>query len=284
MPEDVRNLGSLWTHSTFPFESLNGDLLKLFHGTQNIVFQIVNAVNINRALPTLSKELIDGSEAQLFYSKLTCTRKSRNEIKLATNMFAIRRVSKRQIPVNVFTSLSMLLGHIPKNTACQFFSRLKIGNGMYHSLKYERVTSRNSYTIQYEELSDEKTDRKFGFIDEFLQYQTPCRDSIGCQKKCICPVYNLAIVQTLEGTNHPIITDRITGGRASHITMTKRVSNENYVAIKLEQIIQKCIYLESKDFPDCAFVADFPNMIEKDCLVQFLLLVNLLLLPAIMFP
>ena len=42
MAEDVRNLGPLWTHSTFPFESLNGELLKLFHGTQNILFQIVS--------------------------------------------------------------------------------------------------------------------------------------------------------------------------------------------------------------------------------------------------
>ena len=47
MADDIRNLGLLWPHSTFPFESLNGELLKLFHGTQNIVSQIVGAVNIN---------------------------------------------------------------------------------------------------------------------------------------------------------------------------------------------------------------------------------------------
>lgn len=71
MPEDVRNLGPLWTHSTFPFENLNGELLKLFHGTQNIVFQIVSAVNINRAIPTLTKALVEGSGAQRFYKNWT---------------------------------------------------------------------------------------------------------------------------------------------------------------------------------------------------------------------
>ena len=76
MAEDVRNLGPLWTHSTFPFENLNGELLKLFHGTQNIVFQIVSAVNINGALPTLSKALVEGCDSYRFYSKLTSSRNS----------------------------------------------------------------------------------------------------------------------------------------------------------------------------------------------------------------
>lgn len=265
MPEDVRNLGPLWTHSTFPFESLNGDLLKLFHGTQNIVFQIVSAVNINRALPTLSKALVDGSDAQRFYSKLNFTLNSTNEVKLAKNMFAVGKVTIKHISADIFTALTKLLGHLPETTTCKFFFRLKIGKGMYHSLGYERVNCRNSYTIQFEERNDnEKAQNKFGFIKEFLQYQTPCRDIIGCHNKCDCPIYNVAIVQTLEETNNPVIADRITGGTASHITICKRAEGGKCVAIELDKIIQKCIYMDTKDFPGFAFVAVFPNMIEKD--------------------
>ena len=83
----------------------------------------VVAKGMRRALgikELITKELIDGSKAQLFYSKLTCTRKSRNEFKLATNMFAIGRVSKRQIPVNVCTSLSMCLGTYPRTQHVSF--------------------------------------------------------------------------------------------------------------------------------------------------------------------
>ena len=47
LADDVRNLGPLWTHSCFPFESYNGNLLKLFHGTQNVQLQIVSAVAIS---------------------------------------------------------------------------------------------------------------------------------------------------------------------------------------------------------------------------------------------
>ena len=36
----VENWGPLWAYSCFPFESQNGDLLKLFHGTRNPVEQV----------------------------------------------------------------------------------------------------------------------------------------------------------------------------------------------------------------------------------------------------
>lgn len=261
MAEDVRNLGPLWTHSTFPFESLSGELLRLFHGTQNIVFQIVSAVHINRALPTLSKALVEGSDPHRFYSKLTSSSNPQNAMEIATNVFAVGKVTIKQISADVFEALSNLLGAIPETTTCRFFFRLKIGNGMYHSLGYERVYSRNSYTIQYDELTSGGRVRKFGVIREYLQYQTPCSGSPDCYGKCVCPFHNIAIVQTLEKTNQPIIEDKITDGTASHITMTAR---GKCVAIRLDKIFQKCIYMETDDFPDIAFVAIFPNMIEKD--------------------
>ena len=34
IPNVVKNMGPLWAHSCFPFESANGELLKLFHGSQ----------------------------------------------------------------------------------------------------------------------------------------------------------------------------------------------------------------------------------------------------------
>ena len=41
LPEVVRNLGPLWAHSCFPFESANGDLLKLFHGSSGVEKQVM---------------------------------------------------------------------------------------------------------------------------------------------------------------------------------------------------------------------------------------------------
>jgi len=40
LPQVVRNLGPLWSHSCFPFESANGHMLKLFHGSQAVEKQV----------------------------------------------------------------------------------------------------------------------------------------------------------------------------------------------------------------------------------------------------
>ena len=40
LPEAVKDLGPLWAHSCFPYESANGDLLKLYHGSQSVEKQV----------------------------------------------------------------------------------------------------------------------------------------------------------------------------------------------------------------------------------------------------
>ena len=46
LTESVIWLGPLWASSCFPFESLNGDTKKLFHGTQHIAEQVMNSNGI----------------------------------------------------------------------------------------------------------------------------------------------------------------------------------------------------------------------------------------------
>jgi len=40
LPETVKTLGPLWAHSCFAFEAANGELLKLFHGSQKVEKQV----------------------------------------------------------------------------------------------------------------------------------------------------------------------------------------------------------------------------------------------------
>ena len=40
LPDTVKRLGPLWAHSCFPFENANGELLKLFHGSQAVEKQV----------------------------------------------------------------------------------------------------------------------------------------------------------------------------------------------------------------------------------------------------
>ena len=90
-------------------------------------------------------------------------------MKIATNVFAVGKVTIKHISTDVFEALFNLLGAAPETTTCRHFFQVKIVNGMYHSLGYERVYSRKSYTIQYEELTSGERLRKFGVIREYLQ-------------------------------------------------------------------------------------------------------------------
>jgi len=40
LADAVQDLGPLWVHSCFPFESLNGNILKLYHGSQGVEKQV----------------------------------------------------------------------------------------------------------------------------------------------------------------------------------------------------------------------------------------------------
>ena len=40
LPKAVKTLGPLWAQSCFPFEAANGELLKLFHGSQSVEKQV----------------------------------------------------------------------------------------------------------------------------------------------------------------------------------------------------------------------------------------------------
>lgn len=71
LPQTVCELGSLWAFSCFSFEDANGELLQLFHGTQNIDLQIVNAVHVFQMLPLMSQSISNRSIASDFVKKLS---------------------------------------------------------------------------------------------------------------------------------------------------------------------------------------------------------------------
>ncbi|KXJ23145.1 hypothetical protein AC249_AIPGENE10506 [Exaiptasia diaphana] len=195
----------------------------------------------------------------LFYGAIVLrgTSMPKNELCIAPNVFAVGKVTNKQMSYDVFQAMTSFLGAIPETTTCRVFYRLKIGNGMYHSSGYERVHSRNSYVIQYNALTMKRgkmeTVQKFAAIREYLQYQAPCSGSPDCSPECVCPFHNVAIIQTLEKLNESIIEDTLTGGTASHVTITARAEKGECIAIGIHNIIQKCIYMETDDFPDKAF-------------------------------
>ena len=98
LADDLRSLGPLWTHSCFHFEDKNGFLLKTFHGTQNIQFQIISAVLTAKKLPELRRTFLpeDGPVTD-FYQNMVSSYRFSNGITLSEGYFALGASSERMI-------------------------------------------------------------------------------------------------------------------------------------------------------------------------------------------
>ncbi|VDI64263.1 Hypothetical predicted protein [Mytilus galloprovincialis] len=59
LTECVEDLGPLWVYSCFPFENINGVLMELFHGTQNVELQIISSVNVLQNMPDVLRNIDD---------------------------------------------------------------------------------------------------------------------------------------------------------------------------------------------------------------------------------
>ncbi|XDV26081.1 hypothetical protein PO909_029878, partial [Leuciscus waleckii] len=73
LPESVRNWGPLWAHSGYIFESFNGDILKMFHGTQCVPLQIMKQFTYRQILPLLRNDALKNAvpECIQLFSNLT---------------------------------------------------------------------------------------------------------------------------------------------------------------------------------------------------------------------
>ena len=68
----VKNIGPLWVNSCFWFEDYNGDLRKLFHGTQRLNCRLISFyVCIQQKIPELIPLLPCGSSRKEFYENMT---------------------------------------------------------------------------------------------------------------------------------------------------------------------------------------------------------------------
>ena len=76
LPECVRNIGPLWACSCFWFEDFNGDLRKLFQGTQKVELQIAFSVCVQQKIPEFINLLPFGSACKEFYEHITQGRHS----------------------------------------------------------------------------------------------------------------------------------------------------------------------------------------------------------------
>ena len=262
IPQDVRNLGPLWTHSCFPFENFNGEMLNLFHGTQNVPFQIASAVLIMQCLPQLENQLPKSSGQEEFYKKVTSPHACANETEIEGGIFAMGGVEHRKVDKATYCALPDYFGHVPgATTGIRAFLRMRRGSDVYHSEDYKRVKCRNSYTVKY---FSNRNEISYAQVIFYFQVRKACITPEVCTPVCQCSVHNLALVAPMQKKADTLIQDCVTGARASHVQVTEKPNKDKVEVTSISSILEKCVYIEVTDFANRSFVIPFPNRCEKD--------------------
>lgn len=261
LTDDVRNLGPLWTHSCFPFESYNGNLLKLFHGSQNVELQIVSAIAITQSLPSLKSKLIPGSTEEEFFNSLTSPVHSSKEQIIERNIYALGSPQFKRLSPQQLTALGQHLGEVPLLDVVPCFKRVRMRGSVFHSLSYTRVTARNSYTVLCQDRHC--NDLLIGHVDFYFQYQIPCTNSLSCKDNCVCPVHNLALIRPFTKVpDFKLVEDSLTHSTGIQITAVSS-KHERLEVLPISAIKEKLVYMLFKD-EDIAFACRFPNRVESD--------------------
>lgn len=145
----VSDLGPLWVYSCFPWEDLNGKLVKLVHGTRYAALQIAKASACIMNLPLIVSQLPAGP----VHSYCDYLLNSKRQVKIAEIISNTEQaVGVYSHSPNVPLQLQLLL-----QASCNLeggkvsiFYRLKKKGLLYCSLSYERATQKNSSYVSYE--------------------------------------------------------------------------------------------------------------------------------------
>lgn len=134
----------------FFFEDLNRDLRHMFHGTQNIADQIIQAVFISQKLPELSLKLTPGSPGFSLYEQMQGYHKVKSTtIKVCDYLYCVAPLKLCNVNSSILALVKQLFNSTGK-LILHKFERLLLKNVVIHSKMYDATHSsrRNSYTVK----------------------------------------------------------------------------------------------------------------------------------------
>ncbi|XP_035678818.1 uncharacterized protein LOC118417371 [Branchiostoma floridae] len=259
--DNVRDLGPLWANSCFYFEDLNGQIIKMVHGTNGIVEQIMRAVSIMQKFPEVTRDCFKpDSPAHAFLQKIwgqSNPEHKSNYHRIADDCFAVgfmkkdKQDGKGLLVEDHYNAITAATGQPLGDLAT--YDRMMIHGIIYHSKAYRRVQKHNSFTVVF---GDDKC------VGEIICYVQHSAKSCTCVDPCQCVAVgrHYAIVHVLEaippGEEH---NNETTLFSVPHINRHK--PSGTYVAIAFNQINTKVV---SMTLNNSIYTAEFPNNIEKE--------------------
>lgn len=190
LPNCVRRLGPLWVYSCFPYEDINGKILKLVHGTTHIDSQIASAhiflIKMRRKLDQLPEGPIRD-----FITDFKHQVKIRERI--AGGCYSVGSY-KRILRLPLYIQQALMNSSLPLENV-HIYLRLLKDSKLFVGEKYDRAESTLSSYVVYEKNREEK----LGVIHCFVKIS-----ECVCGDHCMCEGEHFAIVTEMvkDGTFH----------------------------------------------------------------------------------
>ena len=261
LPQTVKEIGPLWCHSCFPFENANGDLLKMFHGTQFVDIQIVNALNIVQLIPSLTSMIPENSRACKYVHQLMKKYCDVKEINLKFYSF-LGKGKEIALQGELQDKILKLTGHVFIKSIT--FTRLCLYGQILHSTSYSRVYARNSFTIKYR---DGHGRTCHGFVKSYIEL--PDMECPLCIVKPIIPLCtafnilaedNSSVERDQNNVNDRPFSENFLNLKMSFVHLYQNEFLHDDV-IPLECILSLCVCVKVDSI---LFICDEPNHFEKN--------------------
>lgn len=164
LADKVEDLGPLWCSSCFYFEDFNGQLRRLFHGTQQIETRIAFAAGVHQSLPKIAQSLKVGSCEQDLFEKMMTKNIQRTSENITEAVSVVGAFSCRPCTEEELGAIQNSVGNVKSVT---FFKRLYSRQQIIHSVNYYASSRRNNSVIKLQSGS-------YGQVQNFVKVIPVC--------------------------------------------------------------------------------------------------------------
>lgn len=204
------------------------------------------AVTSQQCLPAMIKDIPPGHTKDMV-SRLCGHTDRTNWTHLRNELYAIGAL-KKGTPGEPFEDDLLLFLGVESIGCVTFYKRLQIGDAVFHSELYKRVSRRNSFTVAYTKGKDTSYEQ----IQVFFLLKEDPRVTCG------------AIIAPMSKSNELICESHVVlGSIVDHIVPLHQAKKNRFDIAPFEDIIYVCLYMKFSD-SEVGYAAHFPNHFEKD--------------------
>ncbi|CAL1685139.1 unnamed protein product [Lasius platythorax] len=235
LPDCVRNLGPLWAYTCYEYEDINGQLLKLIHGTSHIDSQIAQSqhqfIKMRRFI-----ELLQEDDVRNF-----CLRRKK-QVKILEQVFehcySVGVYKKLEVVSDVVLDALQRTGLLRNNISLYQYFRLLKHNKLYVAEMYKHNLQTQSSLVQYRDNGEVG----FGIIDYFIKlFHCNCVQDI-----CNCVSQHYAIIR--EIVNWEMFVAQGNQFTYTSESFLHKCSETNRIkVIPVESFINLCIFIKLRN-------------------------------------